>query len=263
MRKSFCAVGIAFAMLCMTVMPAQAAGDATVTFTENKKLEYSNVTKDGADVNLGSAFEGVAPGETRSQTITIQNNNDKTADFYMSAEAVKALENGAAQAKGAGYEIKLTAGDKVLYDSTVGGYGAGGEGSASKTGIEGMNGALEDDILIATLPKGKSANVVLTIMFDGEAMDNTALIDYSKTTGQLAFDFKVGYEDPTGTKTIYKVVTKTGEVKYVKNLKEIFEDAIPLSAVATGDTAMIGIAVAVLAAGILLMILGKRKKVEE
>lgn len=263
MRKSILAVGMAFAMFFITTVPARAEGEATVTFTAEKKLEYSNVTMGGGQVNLGSAFEGVAPGETRSQTITIQNRNKKTADFYMSAEAVKALEKNAEKAKGAGYEMRLTAGSTVLYDSTVGGYGAAAENAASNAGIEEMNSALEDYILIATLAKDESTNVVLTITFDGEAMDNTSAIDYSWTEGQLAFDFKVGYEDPAGPTTVYKVVTKKGDTKYVKNLIEIFEDAVPLSAVATGDTAMIGIGVAVLATGILLILLGKRKKAEE
>lgn len=263
MKKSILALGIAFTVLSMNVMPAQAAGDATVSFTEDNKLEYSNVITDGSNVNLGSAFEGVAPGETRSQTITVQNNNSKTADFYMSAEAVEALERNTATAKGAGYEIKLTAGDTTLYDSTVGGYGAGSESAASTTGIEGMNSALEDYILIATLANGETTEVVLTITFDGEAMDNTTAIDYSWAEGQLAFEFKAGYEDPTGTTTVYKTVTQKGQTKYVKNLVEIFEEAVPLSAVATGDASLIGVGVVVLLAGILLVVIGKRKKVEE
>lgn len=258
MKRSFLVLGLAL-VLGMTAMPVQAAGEATVSFTANNKLEYSNVTTDGDNVNLGAAFEGVAPGETRSQTITVQNDNNRTADFYMSAEAVKALERNTESARGAGYEMKLTAGDTVLYDSTVGGYGAGEEAAASQTGIEGMNGALEDYILIATLAKGESTDVVLTIMFDGEAMDNTTAIDYSWTEGQLAFDFKVGYEDPTGVTTVYKEVTHKGQAKYVT----IFEEGSPLAAVATGDASMIGIGIVVLVAGIFLVVFGKRKKAEE
>ena len=181
----------------------------------------------------------------------------------MSAEVVEALESNTAAARGAGYEIKLTAGSTVLYDSTVGGYGAGNEEAASTTGIKSMNSALEDYILIATLENGESTNVVLSITFDGEAMDNTSAIDYSWAEGQLAFDFKAGYEDPTGTTTVYKTVTKKGDTKFVTNLVEIFEEAVPLSAVATGDTAMIGIGVVVLLAGIVLVVAGKRKKAEE
>jgi len=261
MKKNILAIAMAFAVLG-TTLPAQAADVATVSFTADNKLVYSNVTVEGNNVNLGNAFEGVAPGETRSQTIIVQNNNERTADFYMSAEAVEALERNTESARGAGYEMKLTAGETVLYDSTVGGYGAGNESAASSTGIEGMNSALEDYILIATLAKGESTNVVLSIYFDGEAMDNTTAIDYSWTEGQLAFEFKVGYEDPSGI-TEYKEVTKKGETKHIKKIVEIIEEAVPLDVVATGDTAMIGIGLLVLVAGVCLVVLGKRKKEEE
>lgn len=263
MKKSILAIGLALSVLTAAGTTSFAQGEATVTFTANGNLEYGNVESGEGGVKLGDAFEGVAPGETRSQTIQIQNHNSRTADFYMSAEAVEALERNAASAKGAGYEMKLTAGDQVLYDSAVGGYGAGSEAAASTTGIENMNDALKDYILIATLAKGQSTNVVFSITFDGEAMDNTAAIDYSWTQGQLAFQFMVGYEDPAEPTVVYKEVTKQGEAKRVNKLVEILEEAVPLSVVATGDGAMIGLGVLVLAAGVLLIVFGKKKKTEE
>lgn len=260
MKKKLFGMMLAAMVFSVSVIPVYADTGAAVTFTQDKKLEYSGVTSDADGVNLGAAFENVAPGESRSQTITVKNENTRTADFYMSAEAVKALENGAAAAKGAGYEIRLTAGDAVLYDSTLGGYK---NAVASESGIEGMNDALEDSILIATLKQGESVNVVLSIAFDGEAMDNTSVIDYSLTNGQLAFEFQVGYEDPTGTTVIVREVSEDGQVRYVKKIVEILENGVPLGAVATGDGAMIGIAVLVLAAGIFMVIAGKKKSREE
>lgn len=263
MKKRILAFTMAALMLGASALPVLAEGEPTVTFTQNKKLEYSNVTTEGSNVNLGSTFEGVAPGEERSQTIIIKNENSRTADFYMSAAAIQELEKSRAEAKGAGYEIKLTAGNSVLYDSKLGGYGADNENAASNEGIREMNEALDEDILIATLSRGQQTAVVLDIYFDGEAMDNTARIDYSNAFGQLEFNFKVGYEDPTGTKPVYKVITKEGEKKIVKRLVEIVEEVVPLSAVATGDGAMIGVGALVLVAGILLVVIGKKKKTEE
>lgn len=263
MKKTILTWGIMFIVLMMNVMPIQAAGGATVSFTENKKLEYSNVSTEGKYVNLGSAFEGVAPGESRSQTITIQNNYKKTADFYMSTEVVEALESNTTKARGAGYEIKLTAGDAVLYDSKAGGYSSTKDSSASSAGIAKMNDTLDGYVLIATLKKGETSDVVLNIAFDGEAMDNTTAIDYSWAEGQLAFEFKVGYEEPTGTTTVYKEITKKGENKYVNNLVNIIENAVPLAAVATGDASMIGLAVVVLFAGVAFVTVGRKKRKEE
>jgi len=271
MKRKVLALGLAITMFCAMGITSFADGNATVSFTDDKKLEYSNVgTAEGGKVSLGS-FDNVAPGETITQTITVQNDNERTADFYISAEAVKALESG--KAKGAGYDITLKAGEITLYDSTLGGYSSTSTEDASTTGITGMNTTLGKDengdgiadyILFATLPKGKSTNVVLTIKLDGEAMDNTAGgVDYTSTVGQLAFDFQVGYEDPTGQTVIVREVGEDGQVTYVRKVVEIIENAVPLGAVATGDGAMLGLAAVVLLVGASLVILGRKKKVEE
>lgn len=258
MKKGILALGMAVMIFCGSVIPIQASDIAVLTFTKEDTLVYENVSEDGEYVDFGSAFEGVAAGESRTQTIRIQNKNEKTADFYMHTEVVKELESDTKTAKGAGYEIRITAGDKVLYDSMLGGYDT--DASASTSGIKDMNEALEDDILIATLKSGESVDVDFSITFDGESMDNTTDIDYSLTKGQLTFDFKAGYEDPTGRTTVYKMVTKTSQPNYIKKIVEIFTDSSLLTSVKTGDASVTGIAVAVLLAGILFVIFGKRKK---
>lgn len=264
MKRKVLALGLAMAMFFATGITTLANGNATVSFTSDKTLEYSNVTVEEGNVKLGNAFENVAPGETRQQTITVTNSNERTADFYISAEAVKALEASKDAAKGAGYDIILKAGDTTLYDSTLGGYQGTDADAASTTGIGGMNDSLKDYILFATLKNGESTDVVLTIRFDGEAMDNNAAgVDYSFTEGQLAFGFQVGYEDPTGQTVIVREVGEGGQVKYVRKVVEIIENAVPLGAVATGDGAMVGLAAVVLLVGASMVILGRKKKVEE
>lgn len=264
MKKRVLALGLAMAVFFATGIITLANGNATVSFTADKTLEYSNVTVEDGSVKLGNTFENVAPGETRQQTITVKNNNERTADFYISAEALRALEAGKDAAKGAGYDITLKAGDTTLYDSTLGGYQGTDADSASTTGIGGMNDALKDYILFATLKNGEAADVVLTIRFDGEAMDNNAAdVDYSATMGQIAFGFRVGYEDPTGQTVIVREVTEDGQVRYIRKVVEITENAVPLGAVATGDGAMLGIAALILVAGVCLVVFGRKKKVEE
>lgn len=266
MKKKLITFAMAVACLVGSTMTVYAAENATVTFTENEKLEYSGVTlyEDGTP-KLGTSFEGIAPGEMAEQTITVLNENDRTVDFYMNANAIQALEESAEQAKGAGYVIKLTLGDTVLYDSNVGGYASAGA-DGSKEGILEMNeGALEGYILIATLAKGESENINLSIFFDGEAMDNDSQsVDYSNAFGQLGFSFQVAYEDPEAPTVIYNEVTQKSETKYVTNIIEVIEERIPLAAVATGDAAMIGLGVVILGIGIALVVLtGKKKKAEE
>lgn len=269
MKKIFLSVLCSLAIFSVMGVSSLAQENAIVSFTQSKKLEYRGVVNQGTEVNLGKAFENVAPGETRSQTITLINENNQTVDFYMSSEVVKALEEGTSNARGAGYEILLTVGSAgaenseltVLYDSKLGGYNS--DSTASSEGIAEMNESLKDYILVGTMKQGESKEVKLTIHFDGEAMDNSGDVDYSLTEGQLAFQFQVGYEDPTGIIKITREVDDGGNIRYIRQLVEVFEEGVPLGAVATGDGAMIGLGIAVLATGIFFVILGKKKKMEE
>lgn len=266
MKKKLITLATALVCLVGSTMTVCAAENATVTFTDKEKLEYSGVTfyEDGTP-KLGTSFEGIAPGETAEQVITVANENEKTVDFYMNANALQALEESTEQAQGAGYVINLAIGDTVIYDSSVGGYESEDAGG-SKEGILEMNeGALEGYVLIATLAEGESENITLSIYFDGEAMDNNSQsVDYSNAVGQLGFSFQVAYEDPEEPTVIYNEVVEKEETKYVTNIVEIIEERIPLAAVATGDAAMIGLGAVVLVAGLLLIVLtGKKKKTEE
>lgn len=264
MKKSILAIGMAVVLFFTSGLTSYANTTATVSFTSDKKLVYSGVTEENGQVNLGSAFENVIPGETRTQTIVVKNENKHTADFYMSTEIIKALEDGADTAKGAGYEIVLKAGSNTLYDSALGGYTAAE--SASKAGIGSMNAALEDKVLIATLKKGESTDVVLQITFDGEAMDNTSEVDYSLTSAQLAFDFQVSYDEaetPDSNGMSGSSVTATnGTNSGISSKVMITDEPVPLSSVKTGDGAMTGVALALLLAGVALIVLGRKKKEE-
>lgn len=264
MRKKLTALCGAI-LLMGNVLSVCAQEQAAVTFTDGNQLEYTGVDfyEDGTP-KLGSSFEGIAPGETASQTITMHNENSRTVDFYMNAGAIQALEQSAEKARGAGYEIRLTSGDTVLYDSTVGGYaGEGADGSAE--GILEMNdGALDGYVFVGTLAQGESREIALSIFFDGEAMDNESqAVDYSNTFGQLGFSFRVAYEDPAGPTVIYQEVTRKGQTSYVKELVELIEEKIPLASVATGDNALIGLGAAVLVLGLVLVILTGRRNKEE
>lgn len=262
MKKKFLLFGLITALTFGNVLTVNAEGDAAVVFGADNKLGFTGMT----DGKLGTAFEGMAPGEEATQTITMRNDNKKTVDFYMDATAIEALEDNTMTARGAGYDIVLKAGEKELYNSKVGGYGEDNENAAgSAEGIKAMNdGALEGYVLVATLAPGDTEQINLTVKLDGEAMDNSGAIDYSDAFGQFGFNFKVAYEDPAEPTIVTKTITKTGEKKVVKNYVNIIEEQVPLSAVATGDNALIGVGIGVLVLGIFLIIFaGRKKKVEE
>lgn len=261
-KKVLLSVLTATLLLGSTWQVSAAEDHATLSFEADNQLIYSEADKYGdGGAKLGTSFEGIAPGETATQTITIENKNARTADFYMDAEALRALEDTKDKAKGAGYDIQLTAGTDTLYDSTAGGYASNTAGG-SREGIKSMNdGALEGFVLVGTLKPGETEDVVLNIHFDGEAMDNTDMVsDYSETLGQLGFTFKVSYEDPESPEIIYKTVNKKGENRIVRKLVTLVEDGVPLAAVPTGDSSLIGVALAGLAAGVAVVLFANRKK---
>lgn len=239
MKKRILTLGMVALLAGSVVLPVKAA-TPTVSFTDSGTLE--------APSEMGDAFKNMAPGEEKSLTIKVENDNAHTADFYMSAETTKALEE-AVSGSGAGYKVLLTIGGATVFDSTLGGY-VGGVGS--KTGLTEMNGALSDSMLIATLKKGESTDVVLTIGLDGEGMDT---LGYASALGEIDFSFKAGYEDPTGSFNIYKIVTKQGETKYVK----IFNQQVALAA-KTGDNFIWWAAALVLFAGIAIVVVGMKRK---
>lgn len=265
MLKKIVTVGLVCTLVLGGSFTVCAEENATVTFTTESKLEYDGVEfyEDGTP-KLSTAFEGIAPGETVKQTITMANANDKTVDFYMNADALQALEESAAQARGAGYDIQLSVGDTVLYDSKVGGY-ANENAAGSSEGILAMNeGALEGYVMVATLAKGETEDINMTIYFDGEAMDNNSqAVDYSNTFGQLGFSFRVSYEEPEGPTVIYNEVVKKGETKYTTKIVEIIEEKVPLASVVTGDNTVLFGGILVLLLGVSMIVFAGKKRNEE
>ena len=258
MRRILFAIIMAVTVLAGNSLTAAAEGDAMVTFTENSELVYSNVSEDGDNVSLGAAMIGVAPGETRTQTIQLVNKHDKTVDFYMDMEVLKALEEGREQASGAGYDVVLTAAGKELYNSKLGGYATKTD-EGSKEGLKAINAsALGSNVLVATLKKGETAEVTLQITFDGEGMDNNATVDYSDAIGEISFRFQAGFEDPTGVTKEDRVIIEKGPTRYVT---QFIEEKLPLS-VKTGDQSMLLGGIVILAAGVVLFLMTGKKKTE-
>lgn len=223
-------------IMSVSSLTAFAASDSTVTLTSDSKLEYQ-----GNEVN-----KSVAPGETFTETITLVNANTHTADFYMSTEVAKALEEAKENAKGAGYDVVLKVvnptGTTTLYDSAVG-------GKDSQTGLKEVS--LQDAMLISTLKAGQTADVVLSIYFDGEGFDSTTATNYANAIANINFGFQAGYEAPTGNTVEYKTVTQKREAKNI---------ILTGTAAKTGDSYVIPVVLGiVLIVGVALLIFGKKK----
>ena len=155
-----------------------------VTFTTENKLVSNFRTADYND-----PVAGLQPGDDITFTVTLQSQNEQTADWYMTNEVLHSLEDRSKSgSKGGAYSYTLTyIGPKqtrVLYDSdTVGGDTV----SAAGQGLNEATSALKNYFFLDTLSKGQSAKVTLKVALDGESQGNR----YQDTLADLRMNFAV------------------------------------------------------------------------
>ena len=149
-----------------------AAEIQTVQLTEENQLVY---TKDKTE--LAGAFDGMAPGDSRTVVIKIENQNSHKASFFISQKTTDALEE-AGKASGGAYEFQVEIGNDTnrtsLLDADAGGYA---ENVASAEGLAEIT-ELNEYRYMTALDPGESADVYVTLTLDGEGMDSANGIDY-------------------------------------------------------------------------------------
>jgi hypothetical protein len=249
----------------LMVSPVMAFADAaqTVTLSEDSKLIYES---DGAD--LLSAFDGMAPGDSRTVQITVKNDNTASAAFYISGDTIKALEESNANARGGAYSYNLSVGSTLdtarsLLDTVAGGYDAAQ--TASDAGLADVT-ELNDYQFLERLGKGQSTNVYLTLSLDGESFDAS----YANAAGELAFNFRAYYQENDTTPVVVTQYNyEKGQASIIRSVRsmvtsgtETIADAlVPLAAAAkTGDEAPIFAIVIIFAAGVALIAVSAKKK---
>ena len=90
---------------CGSSSVVSAAEIQTVQLTEENQLVY---TKDKTE--LAGAFDGMAPGDSRTVVIKIENQNSHKASFFISQKTTDALEE-AGKASGGAYEFQVEIGN--------------------------------------------------------------------------------------------------------------------------------------------------------
>lgn len=227
----------------------------TVSLTNADELVYQ---EDATE--LANAFVGMAPGDTRTAAIRIENHNDHEAGFYISGTTTKALESINEKARGGAYEFDLSVGtDEAsavsLLNAVAGGYDsamhASGDGLAEIT-------ELKDYQFLAKLKKNEFVNVYLTLHLDGEGLDSSVQTDYTDAVGQLAFQFRAYYGEKTEPTVIEKTVVQKGATSYIR---QIVDQMIPLAgSVKTGDAAPLWLMAIMFVAGAIMLITAFRKR---
>lgn len=266
--------------LCMTLsvvmgmsMGAYAADTPTATFDGSSEIKYNY----SDTTNFGDAFEGMLPGDERTQEIVLKNTYEKPVDFYMEVEVIKALEE-ASEASGAAYTFSLTVTQPGVNDGepqVI--YGGDGEDSAwiggkdSAKGLGDVNEVLEEygtnGMKVATLDQGEEAVIGLSVMLDGITGGNR----YQAADGTFQFAFHASYDTnapETITETIQgedQIVTETVQ-EADKVIVEKGKGSSFVERVKTGDPAAIlplAGAMALCAAVIGIILVGKKKKEQE
>ena len=243
---------------CGSSSVVSAAEIQTVQLTEENQLVY---TKDKTE--LAGAFDGMAPGDSRTVVIKIENQNSHKASFFISQKTTDALEEAG---KASGVEIGNDTGRISLLDADAGGYA---ENVASAEGLAEIT-ELNEYRYMTALDPGESADVYVTLTLDGEGMDSADGIDYSRAAGAMEFEFRAYYADDRKPVVVTNYVTEHGEdnvvTKVVKKVipKTVTEQLVPLAnGVRTGDPLTVTVSAGVLVAGIVIVSIAvKKRKVE-
>lgn len=215
----------------------------TVVLTAQDKILYENCVGN----QFGDAFNGMAPGDVKTQTIRISNENSHDVSFFLSQETVAVLEE-ANEAAGGAYTLQISVGDTMetaesLLDITAGGYTDAD--NASKEGLAEIT-ELENYTYLTHLDSGKATNLYLTLALNGEGMDSTTVVDYSNAIAKLEFQFRAYYGNEAAPTVI----------------REISEEKVPLaSLIKTGDVTPVFLFSALLltGVGVLLVVFVRRK----
>ena len=161
-------------VLLMMVFPATVFADNAGTVTYN-----------GTD--LDAAFKtidvsGLQPGDEQVYEITLKNDSDVEADWWLSNTVIKSLED-STSASGGAYTYKLEFDGTVIYDNTA----VGGDSTKGGTGLHQATNAMEDFFFMATMAAGGSGTLKLTVALEGETQRNA----YQNAQGEIQLQFAV------------------------------------------------------------------------
>lgn len=256
-------------ILCLAMAAVMAVGIHTTAFAETLqggsdwKVEFngSKMSSNFTSADMKKDIFQLQPGDTMELQVGLKNTSEKDADWYITNEVLKSLEDSQSIAEGGAYGYKLTyvGPDKketVLYDSET----VGGEDAQKGEGLHQATDAPEKYLYLDRLSKGDVASVHLTVKLDGETQGN----DYQDTLASLQMSFAA---DPVTVTT----VTKKGENKVVnKTVTRTVQTPTKnvVRSPKTGDTTQIlAISAVALASGVILLILAvvliKKRKEEK
>lgn len=185
MRKNKWCFGLAACVLMANALPVHAehytGGDGWKAQFTGKGIEQNFAVSD-----LSEAIYALQPGDSITIQLTLENQAERAADWYMTNEA-SSLEDSQSTANGGAYTYELTYTDQTgavttLYSSE----NVGGEkDSAAGKGLHEATDSLEEFFYLDRLESKGSGTVALTVALDGETQGN----GYQNTLAKLQMGF--------------------------------------------------------------------------
>lgn len=178
--------------LCLVIVAM--FGETTNTMAENTTVILDNDGKLNVDEIKCSAFDEMAPGDTRTEMIEVRNDSDDTQNFYVSQNTISTLEE-CNSTQGAAYKFDLRTGKNeknayTLLSKEAGGYD--NTGNARRSGLSEIK-EIEDYTFFATIRPHDSTNLYMTLYLNGEGND----INYANAVAKLQLSFRTDTYVPT------------------------------------------------------------------
>lgn len=184
-------------IMIMMSMTTIHGADTNIIFDGNAEdFIFLNGSQD-----LFDNFKNIMPGEIREQDIVLKNTDHRELRFYLSAKVIDSLDKDTSGLSI--YNISITNEDEEFYRGTL--------DDLAKLSA----GRMSEDTLLATLQKGETTTIKMTLEVNGDSMDNT----YQNREGLIQFKFSVEELDDATTiievvKNIYQQV-RTGDISVI------------------------------------------------
>ena len=195
-KKIFIALGLCVSLMG-SVYQVNAYDESPLITFDGDAADYFKFNTEQSD--LTENFEAMFPGETRSESFTLFNNDKREMKFYLNTEVLADLTE---ENYNAVYDIKFARDGEVFYEGTVGDQG---------TLVDLSNQSMGESMLIATLAEDESSVITMSIGIDGDSMGN----EYQNAATALQFVFSVQYDDPIEAQptvvTKFVQAVKTGD----------------------------------------------------
>ena len=219
MNKKISALLISAVLISLIVFPGMGLADTLPVKDPGWKVSFT------ADSTMESNFESgvidetiskMQPGDDAVFSITLNNANSETTDWYMENKILYSLEDRSANKKTSGgaygYRLVYVSSDgkeKVLFDSDS--VGGDLKNEAGDEGLHKVSGGMDKWFYLTRLEKDQSGKIELRVSLEGETQGN----NYQDTLADLEMRFGVQLPQDEGTDKIAKTGDETDLTVYI------------------------------------------------